>query len=171
MKVAQLCLILCDPMGYTVHGILQARTEVSYLSLLQGIFPTQGLDPGLPHCRQIFYQLSHKGSPWILVWVAYPFSRGSSQPRNQTRVSCIAGGFFTKWAIREAEQTKVGSRPWLHGTVEKLRLEFEAAWAEALTNVPSPTMFTFLCLIPPGAKSDPCVESRIWEEVKRPLLC
>ena len=32
-------------------------------SLPQGIFPTQGLNPGLPHCRQILYQLSHKGSP------------------------------------------------------------------------------------------------------------
>ena len=51
--------------------------------------------PDLPHCRQILYQLSHKGSPRILEWVAYPFSRGSSQPRNQTGVSCIAGGFFT----------------------------------------------------------------------------
>ena len=39
----------------------------------------------------------------ILEWVAFPFSRGSSQPRNQTRVSCIAGGFFTNWAIREAQ--------------------------------------------------------------------
>ena len=36
----------------------------------------------------------------ILEWVAYPFSRGSSWPRNQTRVSYIAGGFFTNWAIR-----------------------------------------------------------------------
>jgi len=35
---------------------------VGSLSLLQGIFPTQGLNPGLPHCRQILYQLSHKGS-------------------------------------------------------------------------------------------------------------
>ena len=38
----------------------------------------------------------------ILEWVAYPFSRGFSQPRNQTGVSCIAGGFFTSWATREA---------------------------------------------------------------------
>ena len=38
----------------------------------------------------------------ILMWVAIPFSRGSSQPRNQTRVSCIAGRFFTIWATREA---------------------------------------------------------------------
>ena len=63
--------------------------------LLQGIFPTQELNPGLPHCRWILYQLSHKGTPGILEWVAYPFSRGSSQPRNRTRVSCIAGRFFT----------------------------------------------------------------------------
>ena len=69
---------------------------VGSLSLLQGIFPTQGSNPGLPHCRQIFfYQLSHKGSPRILEWVAYPFSRGSSRPRNRTGVSCIADGFFT----------------------------------------------------------------------------
>ena len=55
-KVAQSCLTLCDPMDYTVHGILQAR---------------------------------------ILEWVAIPFSRGSSQPRDQTHVSCIAGRSFT----------------------------------------------------------------------------
>ena len=43
-----------------------------------------------------------KGSPRILEWVAYPFSRGSSWPRNQTRVSCSGGRFFTNWAMREA---------------------------------------------------------------------
>ena len=59
MKGSQLCLTLCDPMDYTVHGILQAR---------------------------------------ILEWVAIPFFRGSSQPRDQTQVSCIADGFFTSWA-------------------------------------------------------------------------
>ena len=51
--------------------------------------------PGLPYCRQILYQLSHKGSPRILERVAYPSSSGSSQPRNRTGVSCIAGRFFT----------------------------------------------------------------------------
>ena len=65
---------------------------------LQGIFPTKGSNPGLPHCRQILYQLSHQRSPRILEWVAYPFSRGSSWPRNWTRFSCIAGRFFTSWA-------------------------------------------------------------------------
>ena len=58
----------CDPMDYTVHGILQAR---------------------------------------ILEWVAFPFSRGSSQPRDQTQVSCIAGRFFTSWATKEAQISTV----------------------------------------------------------------
>ena len=71
------------------------NTGVDSLSLLQGIFPTQGLNPDLPQFRWILYQLSHQGSPRILEWVAYPFSSGSSQPRNQTGISCIAGGFFT----------------------------------------------------------------------------
>ena len=56
VKVTQLYLILCDPMDYTAHGIIQAR---------------------------------------ILEWVAIPFSRGSSQPRDRTQVSRIAGRFFT----------------------------------------------------------------------------
>ena len=91
------------------HGLQHARPPcpspapgVGSLSLLQGIFQTQGLNPGLPHCRQILYQLSHKGSPRILEWVAYPFSSRSSQSRNQTGVFRTAGGFFTSWAIREA---------------------------------------------------------------------
>ena len=58
------------------------NTGVGSLSLLQGIFPTQGLNPGLLHCRWILYHLSHKGSLRILEWVAYPFSRVSSWPRN-----------------------------------------------------------------------------------------
>ena len=71
------------------------------ISLLQGIFPTQGSNPGLPHCRWILYQLSHKGNPRILKWVAFPFPRGSCRPRNWTGVACIADRFFINWAIRE----------------------------------------------------------------------
>ena len=84
---------------------------VGSLSLLQGIFPTQGSNPGLPHCRQILYQLSHKGKSRILEWVAYPFSIGSSWPRNRTRVSCIAGGFFINWAIRENKKRELPGGP------------------------------------------------------------
>ena len=62
VKVTQSCLTLCDPMDYTVHGILQART---------------------------------------LKWVAFPFSRGSSQPMDRTQVSHIAGGFSTSITPKE----------------------------------------------------------------------
>ena len=65
VKITQSCPTLCDPMGYTVHGILQVR---------------------------------------ILEWVAVPFSRRSSQPRDWTQVSCIVGWFFTSWATREAQE-------------------------------------------------------------------
>ena len=68
----------------------------------------QGSNPGLPHCRWILYLLSHQGSPRILEWVTCPFSSGSSRPRNRTRLSCIAGGFFTSWATREALQEMRG---------------------------------------------------------------
>ena len=68
VKVAQLCLILCDPLGCTVHGILQAR---------------------------------------ILEWVAFPFSRESSQSRDRTQVSRTVGGFFTSWATRETHEREV----------------------------------------------------------------
>ena len=48
--------------------------------LLKGIFPIWGSNPGLPHCRRILYQLSHKGNPRILEWVAYPFSSNLPHP-------------------------------------------------------------------------------------------
>ena len=68
MLVTQSCLTLgglmdCSPPGSSVHGILQARTGVGLHSLLQGIFPTQGSNLGLLHCRQTLYPLSHQGSP------------------------------------------------------------------------------------------------------------
>ena len=78
------------------------NTGMGSLSFLQGIFPTQGLNPCLLYCRGILYKLSHQESPRILECVAYPFSNGSSWPRTWTGVSCIAGGFFTNWAIKEA---------------------------------------------------------------------
>ena len=54
------------------------NTGEGNLSLLEGILPTQESNPGLPRCGQILYQLSHKGNPRMLEWVACPFSRGSS---------------------------------------------------------------------------------------------
>ena len=71
------------------------NTRVGSLSFLQQIFPTQGSNQGLFHCRRILHQQRHQGSPRILEWVVYPFSSGSSWPRNQTGTACIAGRIFT----------------------------------------------------------------------------
>ena len=98
--VARLCPTLCDPRdgsppGSSVYGDSPGKNPgVRCHALLQGIFPTQGSNPDLLHSRWILYHLSHQGSPRILEWVAYLFSSGSSWPRNWTRVSCIASGFF-----------------------------------------------------------------------------
>ena len=70
-SVIQLCSTLCDlkncsPPGSSVHGDSPGKnTGVGGPALLQGLFPTQGSNPGLPHCRQILYCLSHQGSPGI----------------------------------------------------------------------------------------------------------
>jgi len=68
VKVAQLCLTLCDP-----HGLYSPWNSPG---LLHGIFPIQGSNPGLLHCRRILYQLSHKGSPRILEWVPISLLQG-----------------------------------------------------------------------------------------------
>ena len=90
-----------------------------YLFPSPAALPNPGVEPRSPalqadsffffSCRQILYQLSHKGSPRILEWVAYPSSIGPSRFRNQTRVSCIAGGFFSNWATRKAWRFLKGS--------------------------------------------------------------
>ena len=95
MQIVQSDLTLCRPRElYSPWNSPGQNIRVGSLSLLQGVFSTQGSDPGLPHCRWILYHLSFQGSPRILEWVAYPFSSGSFRPRNRTGVSCIAGGFF-----------------------------------------------------------------------------
>ena len=98
VKVTQSGTTLCNPMNYTVHGILQAR-------ILEWVAFPFSRGSSQPRDRTqvwILYQLSYQESPRILEWVAYPFSKGSSWPRNWTGVSGIADGFFTSWTIREA---------------------------------------------------------------------
>ena len=53
-------------------------------------------------CNPVDYIVHGIFQARILEWVAFLFSRGSSQPRDQTQASCITGGFFTSWATREA---------------------------------------------------------------------
>ena len=99
VKAAHSCLTLCDLRTIRPWNSLCQNTGVGSLSLLQGIFPTHRLNPGLLHCRWILYQLSHKGSPRMLKWAAYPFPMETSQHRNRTRVSYIAKGLFPNWVI------------------------------------------------------------------------
>ena len=88
------------------------NTGVGSLSLLQGIFPTPWIQPRPPALQADSLpaeppeQPKNTGvrSPRILGWEAYPFSSSSSRLRNRSQVSCIAGGFFTNWAIRESPQ-------------------------------------------------------------------
>ena len=92
---------MCESEGHSVvsnslpsHGLYSPwnspgqSTGVDSCSLLQGIFPTQGSNLGLPHCRWILYQLNHKGNPRILEWVAYPFSIFQTQESNRDLLHC-----------------------------------------------------------------------------------
>ena len=75
VKVAQLGLTLCDPMEYTIHGILQARI----LEWVAFPFSRGSSQPRDQTTLQVdSYQLSHRVSPRILEWVNYLFSSGSS---------------------------------------------------------------------------------------------
>ena len=84
----------CDPLDYTVHGILQAITGVGSLSLLQGIFLTQGLNPGLPHYRADSLPAEPPGKPKNTGVGSLSRLQQIFLTQNRTRVSCIAGGFL-----------------------------------------------------------------------------
>ena len=109
-------------MDYTVHGILQAKILEWVASPFSRDLPNPGIKPRSPALQAdstdslptepqvkpkntglgcLSQDSCHKGSLRILEWVAYRFSSRYSLPRNHTRVSCIAGKFFTNWATRE----------------------------------------------------------------------
>ena len=101
-KSLQSCQSLCDRKdcslpGSSIHGILQARIPEWVAMPSSRDLPIPGIELRSPALQVggFLYHLSHQGSPRRLEWVAYPFSSGSSQPRNGTWVSCLAGGFFT----------------------------------------------------------------------------
>ena len=100
------CSVVSDslwPHGlYSPWNSPDQNTGVGSHSLLQSIFPNAGIEPRSPALQADSLPTEPPGGrPRILEWVAYPFFSGSSQSRNRTSVSCIAGGFFTYWAIRE----------------------------------------------------------------------
>ena len=131
----------CSLPGCSVHGLLQARIlQWVTIPFSRGSFQPRDRTQ-VSHLARRFFTIwvtrealyIHKSlscvwlfvTPWtvvhgilqarILVWVVFPFSRGSSQPRDQTQVSHLAGGFFTIWAKGKPKITGVGSRSLLQG--------------------------------------------------------
>ena len=94
---------------YSPWNSLGQNTGVGSHYILQGIFPSQGSNPCLLHCRQILYQLSPQGSPRILEWVAYPFSRGSSWPRNWIGVFCNCRWIFYQLSYQSGPLAKMNA--------------------------------------------------------------
>ena len=96
-----------------VHGTLQARILEWVAFPFSRVSSQPRIKPRSPTLQADSLSAEPQGgSPRILEWVAYSFASGSSQPRNQTRVSCIGGGFFTNWAIREAQSLRSRTK-WL----------------------------------------------------------
>ena len=82
----------CSLPGFSVHGILQARTlELSTHSFLQESFPIQGLNPGLLHCMQILHHLSHQGSKPQCLWKGHAKQHQSRQLDIYTHLSQLWG--------------------------------------------------------------------------------
>ena len=86
MNVAQLCPTLCDSTDCPWNFPGQ-NAGVGSLSLLQGIFPTQGSNPGLPHCRWILYQLSQRGSPLSCWMIPKRKGWGVQDPHQKVNIS------------------------------------------------------------------------------------
>ena len=86
-----------------------------------GDLPNPGIEPRPPALQADSLPSEPPGKP-SLDWVAYPFSRGSSQPRNQTGVFYIAGGFFTSWATKEVPDTRRNRSKFSLPTLEAFRL-------------------------------------------------
>ena len=105
VKVAQSCPTLCDPMDYTVHGILQARIlEWVAIPFSRGCPQPRDQTEVSQIAGGFFTSWATRGNPRRLEWITYPFSSRSSQPRNWIGVSCISGRFITNWAIRKSPQ-------------------------------------------------------------------
>ena len=95
------------PMDYSLPGpLFMGISRQEYWSGLPcsppGDLPNSGTEPRSSALRADSLSSAPTGKPRILEWVTYPFSRGTSQHRDQIWVSCIAGGFLTSWATQEA---------------------------------------------------------------------
>ena len=136
----------CSLTGSSVHeDSTDKNTGMGCQALLQGIFPTQGSTRS-PTLQVNSLPAEPPGKSKNTRVAAYPFSRGSSWPRNQTGVSCIAGGFFISWATREA-----------HAPVGRPQKEVNTGFPQELTEWElHPRKRT---LPPPGGERAPALDT------------
>ena len=100
VKVTQSCPTLCDPVDYTINGILQARILEWVDFPFSRVLPNPATEPRSPALQADSLPAEPQGKPKNNEVGSDPFSSGSSGPRNWTRVSCIAGRFFTNRGVR-----------------------------------------------------------------------
>ena len=130
--LTQSCPTLWDSIDCSLPGLSVYRdspgknTGVGCHILLQGIFPTQGSNPGVPHCRWILYHLRHQGSPGILEWVAHPFSRQLPNPGIEQGSPALQLYSLPAELCRKPIQRKRIPQAWITATCSR------HAWAKQL---------------------------------------
>ena len=130
-----LCNLMdCSPPGSSVHGDSPGKnTGVGCNALLQGTFPTQGLNPGLPHCRWIRYQLSYQGSPInmlilpkYIIYASVQFSSiAQSCPTLWDPMNHSTPGLPVHRQLPEFTQTHASSQ-WCHPTISSSVVPFSS---------------------------------------------
>ena len=138
VKVTQSCPTFCNPMDYSPWNSPGKNTEVGSLPLLRGIFPTQELNPGLPHCGWILYQLSHQGNPEgkkipnsslleLCIWRKGHTQFQISLALLSYLVGCWRRLLRVPWTGRGSNQSvlkEINPEYSLHGLMLKLKLQY-----------------------------------------------
>ena len=123
------CVWLCDLMdhhlpGSSVRGIFQARVLEWLPFLLQGMFLTQGLNLGLPHCKQMLYRLSHQGGQWM--W-ELDHKEGWAPKKDAFALWCLRRLLRVPWTARRSNQSilrEISPEYSLEGLMLKLKLSY-----------------------------------------------
>ena len=147
--------LFVTPMDYSPWNSPGQNTGVGSRSFLQGIFPTQGLNPGLPHCRWILYQLSHRGSPEIdhmaVLFLAF-WETSMLFPILAVPVYNPTNSTFS--SVQSLSSVQLFATPWI--AAHQASLSITTSWSSLrLTSIESvmPSSHLILCrplyLLPP----------------------
>ena len=155
VKVAQLCPTLCNPMDCIVLDSPGQSTGVGSLSLLQGIYPTQGPNSGLRHCRRILYQLSQSEADSNPIWCLYKWGKlGPTCTQGKVHVQLKQRQRWCFDMTRNTKNCQKTTRSWrrsrgqilLYNSQKKTTLPTRWSWISSLRNERRErTMFLPLC--------------------------